>query len=242
MLESINAPSDLRDLDDAQLEQLAVEIREFLVAKVARTGGHLGPNLGVVELTLALHRVFDSPRDALFWDTGHQAYVHKLLTGRRDGFDTCARRVGCPATPAARRASTTGPRIPRQHIAVLRRRSGQGLGSARQLDSRHVVAVIGDGALTGGMAWEALNNIAGSDRPMVVVVNDNERSYDPTIGAWPTTCDPAHDRGIREVPGVGTARPRPDTCGRTPGFRNAAGWKKGVKDMVAPQGMFETSG
>ena len=182
-LEAINDPGDLQSLDDAALEQLAAEIREFLVDKVSRTGGHLGPNLGVVELTLALHRVFDSPRDAILWDTGHQAYVHKIVTGRRAGFDTLRQQGGLSGYPS--RAESEHDWIENSHASTALAYA-DGLAKAWEargmLSGRHVVAVIGDGALTGGMAWEALNNIAGSDRPMVIVVNDNERSYDPTVG------------------------------------------------------------
>ena len=244
VLESINAPSDLRALDDAQLEQLALEIREFLVAKVARTGGHLGPNLGVVELTLALHRVFDSPRDALLWDTGHQAYVHKLLTGRRDGFDDLRQKGGMSGYPS--RSESEHDWIENSHASTSLSYA-DGLAKAwearGQLDSRHVVAVIGDGALTGGMAWEALNNIAGSDRPMVVVVNDNERSYDPTVGGLANHLATLRTtRGYERFLEWGRrVLDRTPVVGR-PAFETLHGLKKGVKDMVAPQGMFEDLG
>ena len=161
LLRRLRGPADLRRLDPREITELAAEIRRFLVASVARTGGHLGPNLGVVELTIALHRVFDSPRDPLIFDTGHQAYVHKILTGRADGFDAAAQPAGCPATRAAPRARTTGSRTP-----TRRRRCPTPTGWPRRSrspgSSGHVVAVIGDGALTGGMAWEALNNIAAA--------------------------------------------------------------------------------
>ncbi|HQR80873.1 MAG TPA: 1-deoxy-D-xylulose-5-phosphate synthase [Actinomycetota bacterium] len=244
ILEGINDPADLRSLDDAQLDQLATEIREFLVAKVSRTGGHLGPNLGVVELTLALHRVFDSPRDALLWDTGHQAYVHKIVTGRRSGFDTLRRQGGLSGYPS--RAESEHDWIENSHASTALAYA-DGLAKAWQarglLGQRHVVAVIGDGALTGGMAWEALNNIAGSDRPMVVVVNDNERSYDPTVGGVAN-----HLATLRTTKGYERflewgrrVLDRTPVVGR-PAFDTLHGLKKGVKDMVAPQGMFEDLG
>ncbi len=244
VLEGINDPSDLRSLDDPQLEQLAGEIREFLVEKVARTGGHLGPNLGVVELTLALHRVFDSPRDALLWDTGHQSYVHKIVTGRRDAFDTLRQQGGLSGYPS--RAESEHDWIENSHASTALAYA-DGLAKSWEarglLESRHVVAVVGDGALTGGMAWEALNNIAGSDRPMVIVVNDNERSYDPTIGGLAN-----HLSTLRTTKGYERflewgrrVLDRTPVVGR-PAFDTLHGLKKGVKDMVAPQGMFEDLG
>ena len=243
-LEAINEPADLRALDDAQLEELAGEIREFLVDKVSRTGGHLGPNLGVVELTLALHRVFDSPRDALLWDTGHQAYVHKIVTGRRADFDTLRQRGGLSGYPS--RAESEHDWIENSHASTALAYA-DGLAKAWEarglLNSRHVVAVIGDGALTGGMAWEALNNIAGSDRPMVIVVNDNERSYDPTVGGLAN-----HLATLRTTKGYERflewgrrVLDRTPVVGR-PAFETLHGLKKGVKDVVAPQGMFEDLG
>ena len=243
-VEAINEPADLRALDDAQLEELAGEIREFLVDKVSRTGGHLGPNLGVVELTLALHRVFDSPRDALLWDTGHQAYVHKIVTGRRADFDTLRQRGGLSGYPS--RAESEHDWIENSHASTALAYA-DGLAKAWEarglLNSRHVVAVIGDGALTGGMAWEALNNIAGSDRPMVIVVNDNERSYDPTVGGLAN-----HLATLRTTKGYERflewgrrVLDRTPVVGR-PAFETLHGLKKGVKDVVAPQGMFEDLG
>jgi len=244
VLEGINDPSDLRSLDDPQLEQLAGEIREFLVEKVARTGGHLGPNLGVVELTLALHRVFDSPRDALLWDTGHQSYVHKIVTGRRDAFDTLRQQGGLSGYPS--REESEHDWIENSHASTALAYA-DGLAKSWEarglLESRHVVAIVGDGALTGGMAWEALNNIAGSDRPMVIVVNDNERSYDPTIGGLAN-----HLSTLRTTKGYERflewgrrVLDRTPVVGR-PAFDTLHGLKKGVKDMVAPQGMFEDLG
>ena len=148
---------------------------------MCQTGGHLGPNLGVIELTLAVHRVFDSPGDPIIFDTGHQSYVHKILTGRQDQFRTLRQRHGCPATPVRRSPSTTGWRTHALNRALLRRWAGQGHSAAAE--AGHCGRLRRDGSLTGGMAWEALNNIAASDDlPLVIVVNDNGRSYTPTVG------------------------------------------------------------
>ncbi|SNX88191.1 1-deoxy-D-xylulose-5-phosphate synthase [Streptomyces sp. TLI_55] len=182
LLEKITCPQDVRRLEPSQLPGIAAEIRDFLVAKVSRTGGHIGPNLGVVELTLALHRVFESPRDRLLFDTGHQTYVHKLLTGRRTGFDKLRRRGGLSGYPS--QVESEHDVIENSHASTALSYA-DGLARANRLrgDDGQVVAVIGDGALTGGMAWEALNNIAGhQDQPVVIVLNDNGRSYSPTIG------------------------------------------------------------
>lgn len=181
LLTRIRGPRDLDRLSLEELDQLAEEIRSFLVGAVSKTGGHLGPNLGVVELTIALHRVFDSPRDRVLFDTGHQAYVHKLLTGRQD-FSRLRSKGGLSGYPS--RAESEHDVIENSHASTVLGWA-DGLAKANQVLKRddHVVAVIGDGALTGGMAWEALNNIADAkDRPLVIVVNDNERSYAPTIG------------------------------------------------------------
>ena len=244
MLEQINGPEDLRSLNDEQLDQLAIEIREFLVDKVARTGGHLGPNLGVVELTLALHRVFDSPQDAVLWDTGHQAYVHKLVTGRREGFDTLRQQGGLSGYPS--REESDHDWIENSHASTALSYA-DGLAKAWEarglLKDRHVVAIVGDGALTGGMAWEALNNIAASDRPMVIVVNDNERSYSPTIGGLANHLGTLRTTGGYEkfLDWGRRVLDRTPVVGR-PAFDTLHGLKKGVKDMVAPQGMFEDLG
>ncbi|OEI69899.1 1-deoxy-D-xylulose-5-phosphate synthase [Curtobacterium sp. ER1/6] len=182
LLSSISSPRDLKRLSDVQMTELAAEIRRFLVAEVAKTGGHLGPNLGVVELTLAMHRVFDSPHDPFVFDTGHQSYVHKLVTGRQD-FSHLRERGGLAGYP--QRSESEHDIVESSHassslswadgISRAFRQTGQ--------DDRTVVAVVGDGALTGGMTWEALNNISdGNDRRLVIVVNDNGRSYAPTIG------------------------------------------------------------
>jgi 1-deoxy-D-xylulose-5-phosphate synthase len=181
LLESITEPADLRRLAAAQLTELAGEIREFLIRAVCHTGGHLGPNLGVVELTIALHRVFGSPFDRLVFDTGHQSYVHKLLTGRRAGFAGLRQEGGLSGYPS--RAESVHDLVENSHASTALSYA-DGLAKAYALDGsdRRVVAVIGDGALTGGLAWEALNNLGGCDRPVVVVLNDNGRSYEPTVG------------------------------------------------------------
>lgn len=182
LLESINSPRDLEGLSLEQLEALAREIREFLISEVSRTGGHLGPNLGVVELTIALHRVFDSPQDPIIWDTGHQSYVHKILTGRKD-FSQLRAKGGMAGYP--QRSESEHDIVESSH-ASSSLSWAEGISRAFQMtgqDDRYVVAVVGDGALTGGMTWEALNNIShDNERNLILVVNDNGRSYAPTIG------------------------------------------------------------
>lgn len=182
VLERIESPRDLRDLSPAELRELASEIRSFLVEEVSRTGGHLGPNLGVVELTIALHRVFDSPADPIIWDTGHQSYVHKILTGRKD-FSLLRQKGGLAGYP--QRSESKHDIVESSH-ASSSLSWAEGISRAFHLTGerdRYVVAVVGDGSLTGGMTWEALNNIShDNDRNLVIVVNDNGRSYAPTIG------------------------------------------------------------
>jgi 1-deoxy-D-xylulose-5-phosphate synthase len=244
LLERIDAPADVRALSLEQCGGLATEIRRFLVDKVSRTGGHLGPNLGVVELTIALHRVFDSPADVLLWDTGHQAYVHKLLTGRRAGFDHLRQQDGLSGYPS--RTESPHDVIENSHASTaLSYADGiaKALERTGELGRRHVVAVVGDGSLTGGMAWEALNNIADSSRQVIVVVNDNERSYSQTIGGLARHLDTlrttgGYERFLEWGKGV---------LGRTPVvgapvFEALHGVKKGIKDIVAPQGLFEDLG
>jgi 1-deoxy-D-xylulose-5-phosphate synthase len=244
VLDSIHGPRDLRRLDGAQLAALAEEIRDFLITSVSRTGGHLGPNLGAVELTLALHRVFDSPHDRILWDTGHQAYVHKIVTGRAPGFAGLRQKGGLSGYPS--RAESEHDVIENSHASTALSYA-DGLAKAYQLrgeTDRHVVAVVGDGSLTGGMAWEALNNIAADHtRRLVIVVNDNERSYSPTVGGL------AHHlatlrttRGYERFLEWGK-----QVLGRTPVvgaplYDALHGVKKGLKDVVAPQGMFEDLG
>jgi 1-deoxy-D-xylulose-5-phosphate synthase len=241
-LESIGGPDDLKEVPAEELPQLAAQIRSFLVAEVTRTGGHLGPNLGVVELTLALHRVFESPADPIVFDTGHQAYVHKLLTGRQD-FSALRREGGLSGYPS--RAESPHDVVENSHASTaLSWADGIAKGFAlRGEHDRHVVAVVGDGALTGGMAWEALNNIATADRPLVIVVNDNERSYAPTIGGLAH-----HLSTLRTTQGYErflewgrSALQRGGAPGRL-AYEALHGVKKGLKDVVAPQGMFEDLG
>jgi 1-deoxy-D-xylulose-5-phosphate synthase len=182
ILDSVNGPEDLKALTHKQLLELAQEIRDFLIAKVAKTGGHLGPNLGVVETTIAIHKVFDSPNDSIVFDTGHQSYVHKILTGRKD-FDTLRQKDGLAGYP--QRSESVHDIVESSH-ASSSLSWADGIAKAYKLtdqNDRYVIAVVGDGALTGGMTWEALNNISDdNDRKLVIVVNDNGRSYAPTIG------------------------------------------------------------
>ncbi|MEU6329124.1 1-deoxy-D-xylulose-5-phosphate synthase [Streptomyces sp. NPDC047049] len=242
MLENIRQPHHLKALPAGRLAELAAEIRHFLVHAVARTGGHLGPNLGVVELTIALHRVFDSPADRILWDTGHQAYVHKLLTGRQD-FSKLRAKGGLSGYPS--RAESAHDVIENSHASTVLGWA-DGLAKARQVrgGTGHVVAVIGDGALTGGMAWEALNNIAAAkDRPLIIVVNDNERSYAPTIGGLA-----GHLATLRTTDGYEKFLAwGKDVLQRTPVvgpplYGSLHGAKKGFKDAFAPQGLFEDLG
>jgi 1-deoxy-D-xylulose-5-phosphate synthase len=249
-LETIRNPQDLSKLSEAQLDRLAAEVREFLIGNVSQTGGHLGPNLGVVELTLAVHRIFDSPRDSIVFDTGHQSYVHKLLTGRQD-FSTLRQQGGLSGYPD--RAESEHDIVESSH-ASSSLSWADGISRARQLTGdgdRYVIAVVGDGALTGGMAWEAINNIAADKkRRVVIVVNDNGRSYAPTVG------------GFADY--LASLRPTIDSFRAAPAYEGTLDWwrrklqnggpagqftyrslhamKKGVKDWWAPQGMFEDLG
>ncbi|GAB2634780.1 1-deoxy-D-xylulose-5-phosphate synthase [Nocardia goodfellowii] len=243
VLSRVDTPEDLRELTVPQLRELAAEIREFLVQKVAATGGHLGPNLGVVELSIALHRVFDSPADPLIFDTGHQAYVHKILTGRKDQFDSLRKEGGLSGYPS--RAESAHDWVESSHAsAALSYADGLAKAFALTEQDRHVVAVVGDGALTGGMCWEALNNIAaGTDRPVVVVVNDNGRSYAPTIGGLADRLtalrtQPAYEhaldagkRFIKSIPRVGESA-----------YSMVHAVKAGIKDAVSPQELFSDLG
>jgi len=243
-LPGINSPSDLRALVPENLDALAAEIRVALIENVTKTGGHLGPNLGVVELTLALHRVFDSPKDPILWDTGHQSYVHKMVTGRANDFDTLRQEGGLSGYPS--RAESIHDVIENSHASTALSYA-DGIAKAFEIHGeidRHVVAVVGDGALTGGMTWEALNNIAdGSDRSIVIVVNDNERSYSPTIGGMAR-----HLATLRTTKGYEgfldwgkSVLQRTPVVG-APVYSALHGMKKGIKDFVAPQGLFEDLG
>src|SRR4051794_39240830 len=242
ILASIGSPGDLRRLDADQLTVLAAEIRDFLVAKVSRTGGHLGPNLGVVEMTLAMHRVFDSPLDRVLFDTGHQAYVHKILTGRQEGFDLLRQRGGLSGYPS--RAESEHDLIENSHASTaLSYADGLSKAFALRGEDRHVVAVVGDGALTGGMCWEALNNIAATKNKLVIVVDDNGRSYAPTIGGLAT-----HLSTLRLNPGYEKVLDLvKDALGSTPMvgkpmYEVLHAVKRGIKDAISPQPMFEDLG
>ena len=243
VLETVEGPEDLKKLTDQQLTDLATEIRDVLVETVTRTGGHLGPNLGMVEITLAMHRVFDSPRDRLLFDIGHQAYVHKLVTGRAGEFGTLRQQGGLSGYPS--QAESEHDVIENCHASTALSYA-DGLAKAYRVrgEDRHVVAVIGDGALTGGMAWEALNNIAAAkDLNLVIIVNDNGRSYSPTVGGLAThltslRTNPRYEKVLDLIK---------KNLGRTPYvgppmYEVLHGVKKGLKDMLAPQGMFEDLG
>ncbi len=250
VLDSIQQPSDLHGLAVEELKELAEEIRAFLISNVSRTGGHLGPNLGVVELTIALHRVFDSPTDPIIFDTGHQSYVHKILTGRRAGFATLRQPGGLSGYPS--RAESPHDWVENSHASTsLSWAEGLAKGFRLSGQDRQVVAVIGDGAQTGGMTWEALNNIAVQrDLGLVIVVNDNGRSYTPTVGGIATQLqglgqqlsairtDRRYERlltwvkrRVRALPKIG-----PMVYGILHGI------KMGVRDVLVPQGMFTDLG
>ncbi|MGH7686894.1 MAG: 1-deoxy-D-xylulose-5-phosphate synthase [Candidatus Dormibacteria bacterium] len=242
LLEEISGPEDVRGLGPEDLERLSAEIREFLVNAVARTGGHLGPNLGVVELTLALHRVFDSPRDAIVFDTGHQAYVHKMITGRLDRFDTLRQLGGLSGYPS--RSESEHDVMENSH-ASTGLSYALGIAAARRLrgEPGKVVCVIGDGALTGGMAYEALNNIGQLAPDLIIILNDNGRSYAPTVGGIAENLgqlrlspkyEAAKDvagQALRALPAVGHSA-----------YETARRMKNSLKQLVAPISLFETLG
>ncbi|MEV0645872.1 1-deoxy-D-xylulose-5-phosphate synthase [Phytomonospora sp. NPDC050363] len=243
ILPRITDAAAFRKLPVEALPTLAGEIRDFLVASVSKTGGHLGPNLGVVELTMAAHRVFESPRDRILFDTGHQSYVHKILTGRQDGFVGLRQRGGISGYPAQNESDHDV--IENSHASTVLSYA-DGLAKAYRLrgEDRHVVAVVGDGALTGGMCWEALNNIAaGKDLPLVIIVNDNGRSYAPTIGGLANhlatlRLNPTYEKVLDSVK---------EALGRTPlvgppMYEVLHAIKRGMKDAVAPQAMFDDLG
>jgi 1-deoxy-D-xylulose-5-phosphate synthase len=244
VLARVQTPEDLRRLAQSEVTELAEEIRDFLVETVSATGGHLGPNLGVVELTLAVHRIFSSPKDPIIWDTGHQAYVHKMITGRTDSFGSLRKQGGLSGYPS--RAESEHDWVESSHASASLSYA-DGLAKAFELtgqQDRHVVAVVGDGALTGGMCWEALNNIAaGKDRSLVIVVNDNGRSYAPTIGGLAEhlaalRLQPGYERIldngrriVRKIPIVGKTA-----------YAMLHGMKAGVKDAISPQVLFTDLG
>jgi 1-deoxy-D-xylulose-5-phosphate synthase len=244
MLESIKSPADLRGFSFDQLDNLSTEIRTFLIEKVSKSGGHLGPNLGIVELTIALHRVFESPKDVMVFDTGHQTYVHKLLTGRMSGFDKLRQRGGLAGYP--NRSESEHDVVENSHASTALSWSdgiAKGFMISKQSD-RSVVCVVGDGSLTGGMAWEALNNIAAStDEKLVIVVNDNERSYSPTIGGVATYLSTLRTtKGYEKFLDWGKGVLEKTPVVGQPIYETLHGMKKGIKDIVAPQGMFEDLG
>ncbi|MGH8876558.1 MAG: 1-deoxy-D-xylulose-5-phosphate synthase [Stackebrandtia sp.] len=243
LLSTITSLAEFKKLPVEALPSLVAEIRDFLVDRVSRTGGHIGPNLGVVELTMAMHRVFDSPHDRIVFDTGHQSYVHKILTGRAEGFGKLRQRGGLTGYPS--QAESHHDLVENSHASTaLSYADGIAKAHVVRGEDRHVVAVVGDGALTGGMCWEALNNIAArKDLPLVIVVNDNGRSYAPTIGGLAN-----HLATLRLSPGyekvLDTIK---DSLGRTPVvgqplFEAMHAVKRGVKDAVSPQVMFEDLG
>ncbi len=242
VLDTVTGPADLRRMSGDELTSLAEEIRELLICSVAANGGHLGPNLGVVELGIAIHRVFDSPRDRIVWDTGHQSYVHKMLTGRAGEFPTLRTEGGISGYPS--QAESEHDWVENSHASTSLSYA-DGMAKANQVLGRddHVVAVIGDGALTGGMAWEALNNIAACDRRLVVVVNDNGRSYTPTVGGLANRLTEIRTNP-RYEPALNAIK---DRLNRTRAVGPATydalhAIKKGIKDALAPQGMFEDLG
>ena len=242
VLDSVGTPADLRALNTDDLATLSSEIRDLLISTVARTGGHLGPNLGAVELTIALHRSFDSPSEPILFDVGHQAYVHKILTGRAAQLPTLRQPGGLSGYPS--RAESPHDWIENSHASTALSYA-DGLAKAYEVrgERRPVVAVVGDGALTGGMCWEALNNIAASDRPVVVVVNDNGRSYSPTAGGLARRLaalrlSPGYERALRQVKG---ALERTPVVG-PPLYDALHGVKRGLKDLIQPQGLFEDLG
>src|SRR5215216_1887488 len=242
MLESIKQPGDLRQLSGDQLTELAAEIRDFLVRAVSAGGGHLGPNLGVVELTIALHRAFDSPVDRIVWDTGHQAYVHKLVTGRQDDFANLRTHGGLSGYPS--RAESPHDVIENSHASTALGYA-LGLAEARRAGTGEgrVVAVVGDGSLTGGVALEALNLIGHRKPDLLVILNDNGRSYAPTVGGLA-----GHLAPFRLHPGYETLKKGvEETLGRVPlvgdGMVEAAKRvKEGAKALVAPPVVFEDLG
>jgi 1-deoxy-D-xylulose-5-phosphate synthase len=244
LLETISSPRDLRRLSPDQLPRLAGEIRDVLIETVSRTSGHLGPNLGVVELTIALHRVFDSPVDPIVFDVGHQAYVHKLLTGRVAEFGTLRQAGGVSGYPS--RAESEHDMVENSHASTSLCYA-DGLAKAYRLrgeTDRTVVAVIGDGALTGGMAWEALNNIAvARDSRIVIVVNDNGRSYQPTIGglADHLAAVRVSQRYEQVLDYIKTTLSHTPVFG-LPIYDTLHGIKKGIKDVLQPQVLFEDLG
>ena len=242
LLSRCSAPRELRRLEREQLDELAAEIRAFLIDNVSRTGGHLGPNLGVVELTIGLHRVFRSPQDTIIFDTGHQAYVHKLLTGRQD-FSSLRCPGGLSGYPS--RSESEHDVVESSHAsASIAWVDGISREKHRQGDRTWTVGVIGDGALTGGLAWEALNNIAtAKNRRIMIIINDNGRSYAPTIGGLAAHLD-ALRTSARYEKALAWGKQHLLSHG-APGraaYDALHGLKSGIKDALMPQVMFEDLG
>ncbi len=242
MLDQISSPADLRRLDDQQLIDLAAEIRKFIVESVAVTGGHLGSNLGAVELTLALHRVFDSPRDIILWDTGHQAYVHKIVTGRASGFSQLRQAGGLSGYPS--RSESEHDWVENSHAStILSYAHGVATAVERAATDRKVVAVIGDGSMTGGMAFEGLNNLGHSGKKVVIILNDNGRSYAPTVSRMsesvsrlrlnPNYVQASHrvEQLLRDLPGVGELA-----------YSSLLGIKAALREVLEPTAFFESLG
>jgi len=244
ILQKVSEPSELKKLSFPELDRLAGTIRQFLIEKVSQTGGHLGPNLGVVELTIAMHRIFESPKDVFLFDTGHQSYVHKILTGRAPGFDNLRQRGGLSGYPS--RSESKHDVIENSHASTaLSWADGIAQGFVVQgIQDRQVVCVVGDGSLTGGMAWEALNNIATRpELPLIIVVNDNERSYSPTVGGLATYLSTLRTtRGYEKFLEWGKAVLERTPVVGQPIYETLHGVKKGLRDIVVPQGMFEDLG
>jgi 1-deoxy-D-xylulose-5-phosphate synthase len=244
-MERVSSPNDLRRLDIDACERLAAELREFVVSAVSATGGHLGSNLGVVELTIALHRVFESPNDVLLWDTGHQAYIHKILTGRASGFDTLRQPSGLSGYPS--RSESEHDWIENSHAStVLSYAHGwaEAVSAAGDRGRRHVVAVIGDGSMTGGMAYEAINNLGHTGSRVVIVLNDNGRSYAPTISKLTKTVSrirsmPSYVQGKRKSEGIIERLPLVGDLG----IRAVRGVKMAIREVVdEPNAFFEALG
>ncbi|MDQ3573765.1 MAG: thiamine pyrophosphate-dependent enzyme, partial [Actinomycetota bacterium] len=242
LLDKVNSPADLRALEANQLAELAAEIREFVVQAVSVTGGHLGPNLGAVELTLAIHRVFESPKDAIMWDTGHQAYIHKIVTGRREAFPTLRQGGGLSGYPS--RSESEHDWVENSHAStILSYAHGLATAVKQSGSDRKVVAVIGDGAMTGGMAFEGLNNLGHSGSRVVIVLNDNGRSYAPTASrlsetlsrlrlnpGWVNLRERVEHR-LRDLPAVGELA-----------YTSLQGAKAAVREVLEPTAFFEALG
>ncbi|MCL1587094.1 MAG: 1-deoxy-D-xylulose-5-phosphate synthase [Actinomycetia bacterium] len=243
-LEHIDGPADVRELDYDELDALATEIRSFVVEAVTKNGGHLGSNLGVVELTLALHRVFDSPRDLILWDTGHQAYIHKIVTGRRDGFAHLRQEGGLSGYPS--RAESDHDIIENSHASTVLAYA-YGLATARDLEADpgrgHIVAVIGDGSMTGGMAFEGINNLGHSGRKVTIVLNDNGRSYAPTVSKLGDSllkirANPKYMRRQRELERFAVNLPKVGTVAE----RGISATKAAIRQFWEPPAFFEDLG